>query len=438
MQGQDEAKAEAEAEAEVQTGATETPDTDAMQGQDEAEAEAEADGALGSSKSGYVETVPSAGGAKSVDSELIANNRRNHPIFDVDWIHKLLPAHYNNKKKINQKTGIAYSIDYTLLAQNASHSTVDQDGASSVFRIYGNWLAMGDKAGMSGNLVFKFEHRGTILGYQAPRDLGFTTGSALSTANYKDSGWGFTDLYWKQLFNGGRSGIMLGHMDPGDWADQHVLLNAWTNLLNDSFYNNPTEAIPKRTFSLVGRLGLPRNWYAGAGVHDANGKDNEVDFRQVWNTPELFTWVELGFRANDDVAFGETTHLHYWHQDERVEAGVEDSWGITFSSSKVLASRFTTVLRIGYSEGNAAQMSRFIGVAASMVVRGSDHLLAGLSYGSAPDRSLGSQSTAEVLYKMQLTQNMTISPNIQLTFNPVFNDQKSTIYVLGIRARLKF
>lgn len=102
-------------------------------------------------------------------------------------------------------------------------------------------------------------------------------------------------------------------MDPGDWADQHSLLNAWTNLLNDGFYNNPAEAIPKRTFSLVGRMFFAGGWYGSVGIHDSNGKDNHLDFKQVWDTPELFTWVEVGRTSHNFSANGETTHLHYWH-----------------------------------------------------------------------------------------------------------------------------
>ena len=219
---------------------------------------------------------------------MVSIDEKKKPVFDVDLLGQPILGSTNIKERINSGTGLAFSVDYSILMQHASFSTTERDGASSVFRVYGSWLAIGDAADSSGSLVFKYEHRGAILGELAPRDLGFNTGSALSTANYKESGWGWTDLYWKQLFRGARSGFQIGHMDPGDYADQHVLLNAWTNLLNDAFYNNPTEAIPKRTFSLVGLTKLPKNWYAMAGVHDANGKDNHIDFRQVWDTPELF------------------------------------------------------------------------------------------------------------------------------------------------------
>jgi len=335
-------------------------------------------------------------------------------------------------------TGFAFNVDYSMLATRASFSsTDDEEGASSVFRVYGVWNVFKDNSFVNTNLVFKYEHRGAIWGDQTPRDLGFNTGSALSTANYKENGWGWTDLYTKLLFKGGRVGVLFGHMDPGDWADQHVLLNAWTNLLNDSFYNNPAEAIPKRTFSLVTRFKLGENWYAGGGVHDANGKDNHIDFKQVWDTPELFTWAEFGFQR-PDASFGETTHLHYWHQDERVEAGIGESWGLAFSSSYVSKHHVQTILRIGYSEGDAAQMRRFVGIATSLPARGSDRILLGGSWGSPPDKGLRDQATVEFMYRAQVTQHVVLSPDLQVTFNPSFNEQEDVVYIYGLRFRFTF
>jgi len=417
------------AESEVSEKESEEPKEESQELGEEAE----------KSKSGYSDTVDAGGGgSKSVSAELVDGDRVFDSIFRTNLMSTLGSDYYRFKKSLNERTGIAYNVDYSLLATRASYSsTDDESAASSVFRVYGAWHVLGDNFNSGGSLIFKYEHRGAVAGTQTPRDLGFNTGSALSTANYKENGWGWTDLYVKGFLFGGRMGFLVGHMDPGDWADQHVLLNAWTNLLNDAFYNNPAEAIPKRTFSFVTRFALGENWYVGGGVHDANGKDNHVDFRQVWDTPELFTWAEFGFKRSN-AAFGESTHLHYWHQDERVEAGVMESSGLAFSSSYVSDKDVKTILRIGYSEGDAAQMRRFAGVATSLPARGSDRMLFGVGWGSPPDKSLRDQTTLEFLYRLQLTQHTVISPDLQVTFNPSFNESESTVYMYGLRFRFTF
>ena len=52
-------------------------------------------------------------------------------------------------------------------------------------------------------------------------------------------------------------------MDPGDWVDQYPLLNAWTAFMSDAFYNNPTEAIPKRGFGASSAAAGRRSCSAG-------------------------------------------------------------------------------------------------------------------------------------------------------------------------------
>jgi len=40
------------------------------------------------------------------------------------------------------------------------------------------------------------------------------------------------------------------------------------------------------------------------------------------------------------------------------------------------------------------------------------------SWGSAPDKSLRNQITSEAFYRVQVTQNLTFTPSIQLTYKP--------------------
>lgn len=425
--GAAEPQVQADTEAETESDADTDTDT---------EDKVETEPPKGSSRSNYSETVTVAGGSKSVGAELVKHDQEQDVLFDINWTTKLFPFHYDRKRMISERSGIAFNVDYSMLSQYASYSVTEKDAASSVFRVFGQWRAFGHKDSWSGNLVIKYEHRGAIFGDQTPRDLGFNTGSALSTANYKENGWGMTDFYWKQVSPDAGTGFLLGHMDPGDWADQHSLLNAWTALMNDAFYNNPTEAIPKRTFSLVGRLGLKNNWYTGGGIHDANGKDNEPDFTQVFDTPELFTWIELGSRSQSDLGVGDTTHVHYWHQDERVAAGVEESWGVTFSSSRTFSNEIVAVVRAGYAEGDASQMREFLGVAVSIPARGSDTFKFGLGWGAPPDRTLRSQTVVELQYRLNVTQTLTVSPDLMVTFNPSFINEKDIVYVFGLRMRL--
>jgi carbohydrate-selective porin OprB len=105
---------------------------------------------------------------------------------------------------------------------------------------------------------------------------------------------------------------------------------------------------------------------------------------------------------------------------------------------RYIGSNIDAGLRAGNSEGDAPQMRNFIGLAASWPMRGNDTLLLRTSWGSPPDKTLKSQSTSEVNYRLHVTQNLTVTPDLQITFNPSFNEVENVIYVVGLRVRMSF
>ena len=68
-------------------------------------------------------------------------------------------------------------------------------------------------------------------------------------------------------------------------------------------------------------------------------------------------------------------------------------------------------------------------------VRGSDLVGLGLNWGKPSDSSLRNQYTTELFYRIQIAQNLAITPSIQLLINPELNPEKGTLWVGGIRAR---
>jgi len=71
-----------------------------------------------------------------------------------------------------------------------------------------------------------------------------------------------------------------------------------------------------------------------------------------------------------------------------------------------------------------------------------DVLGVGLNWGRPPGEidgpRLDDQWTIEAFYRLQLFPHMTITPDVQLLFNPAQNPQEDLIWVLGLRARLVF
>ncbi len=376
---------------------------------------------------------------QSVEADLVHSDQIKPAIFAFDPLESRFTPYYKFKHNISNTFSLKFTTDYSILYQRASSTlSGEESAASDVFRILGTWLSIGDRAANHGTLVWKTEVRNRRGGRFTPREMGFDSGSALSTANYKEDDWGFTDLYWRQRLKGGQYSFIVGQMDPGDWADQYSLLNAWTSFLNDAFYNNPSQAIPGRGFGIVGQAFITDNLYTMVGVHDANGQGSDINFSTFFDEQEWFSWIEVGFRKDRHITSDQIGHLNYWHQDAREQAGTSESWGLAYTHSKTVKNGAVWFIRVGYSEGDAAQLRRFAGVGVSKKLFGRDVIGVATSWGSPPDKTARNQMTSELFYRLQVTQNLVLTPDVQIFYKPSFNLNKDWITVIGLRFRLVF
>ncbi len=382
-------------------------------------------------KPGY-EDVAVVGGASSVEADLVGDDAVKNPLLAVNFATKHLGWYYQFKRRLNEKFGIAFGIDFNVLNQFSSYSSSDQQAASGVFRIFGGWRAFGTAQTTSGNVIYKIENRHRLGAGITPNQLGSDGGSSLSTASFKDWGWGMTALYWKQTFKGRRYNIVVGEMNPSSFADVYLLHSTWKNFMNQAFYNNPANGLPAQGIGVAATAGLMGNWYASAGLHDANGSPTSLGVDTFFEDREYYTWIETGLRLGAGTNHAETVHVNAWHQDPRVEAGVEESWGLTFSASTVMARRWIPFLRAGYSEGDAAKVRFIVAGGVGLRLRGSDFLGVATSWSGPIDPTLRNQMTFEALYRLQLTQNMTLTPDLQFTIHPSLTLARDVLAVLGV------
>jgi len=399
----------------------------------------------GKSLSGY-ESLHVVGGQNSVDADL-----KNDDVFKDAWLSinyskKIFASYYDLKRKLYKKTGMAIGLDYMFLNQYASFSYSDKQAASGIFRLYGTWEIFRKKANTHGALITKIENRHTIGTGLVPRNLGYEAGSALSTASFKDFDWGLTNFYWKQAFskqaNGNhRIALVVGIMDPGDWVDLYPLLNSYKFYLNEAFFNSPAMALPNQGLGAAAVYNFVSNFYVSGGIHDANGEPTNFIFDNIdsfFTQKEYFTWIEAGYKkTSTDYTDGNSVHLTYWHQDARSEKDLEESYGWSFSASKVFPKGITAFLRADISNGNAPVLHHIIATGVTLKPWKHDILGFGFNWGGPSDRSKRDQYGLEVFYALQLTQNLNIMPDIQFTINPSFNTDKNLIGVYSV-IRLRY
>ncbi len=158
-------------------------------------------------------------------------------------------------------------------------------------------------------------------------------------------------------------------------------------------------------------------------------KTRREDFDTFFDGGDYFAHVEAGWFSSWQDRFTDNIHLTAWHADQREAAQVPDGWGAAFSFSRKFNDRWLPFLRVGYSEDGGALLERSVstGIGYFSGTR-SDVLGIGLNWGRPSSETFGpdldDQLTAEIFYRLQLFQHMTVTPDytFPIDFPLIFGD----------------
>lgn len=390
-------------------------------------------------KSGF-EDVPQFGGPSSVGGALKEDDEVRKPLFRLEGVDRALQPWFDWKGGLDKDYGLSFGLDYSALGQIASDSLGEDNAAGGIFRFFGNWTVLGRESGNTGSIVFKVENRHRLGTDIAPQNLGFEVGYlGITGTAFSDYGWGLTNLYWKQRFNQGRISFVAGAVDVTDYLDVYGLINPWTSFQNLSFLTNPTIPAPNQGLGAAIGAMATDNIYVIGGLADTNGDPTEpLDwFDTFFSDNEYFYHFEVGWTSSQDRIYLDNIHLTGWYADNRVKAGVERGKGLAFSAAWFVNDTWMPFFRAGYSDGGGALLEATASAGIGYYFKESKDLFGfGLNWGRPPQSGLGDQYTAEIFYRFQLTQNLAITPDVQLIIDPVLNPDESSIWVFGLRARL--
>ena len=111
----------------------------------------------------------------------------------------------------------------------------------------------------------------------------------------------------------------------------------------------------------------------------------------------------------------------------------------TISASWFINDKWMPFLRGGYSQDGAALLDGSVSVGMGRYFNNSSNLLGfGVGWGSPAQKGLEDQVTTELFYRLQLAQNLALTPDIQVIFNPALNPDQDAIAVFSIRSRINF
>ena len=390
-------------------------------------------------KAGY-KSDSAFSGPGSTGYQLEEDDAEKTPHMRLAAIDDALSPWFSWKGRVKEKIGLQLGVAYTTLYQNVyneSKSSLEDDGFSTILRISGKWTLLNRNTKNSGSLVFSADHRHAYTD-TAPGDLGFATGYyGIPGTLFSDTGVVLGDLNWQQYLNDGKTGIVIGRYDPNDFFDVLGYANPWTTFQNAAILFNTSIALPDWSTGMGVGHWINDQWYVAASVSDANGVVTETHFFKDYD--ELYTTAEISWSPSRSERYLKNLHITGWHVDEREEAGAEESEGVTFGANWTFNEIWMPFIKAGISDGSAPLYNE--SVTAGMIYyfpQRSDLLGLALNWGDPSDDTLDDQLTSELFYRIQLTQNMAITPSIQFIESPALNPDENFMMIFGLRMRLTF
>ena len=384
------------------------------------------------------------GSPNAVDNT-IASDAASVPSFFEE---RLLDPWFDWKQGLQEDTGVSFGLDYSSLYLKSSEDGLsgDDSAAGGVLRFFGSWDLVGRGTKNTGAAVWKIEHRHRYTD-ESPQGFGSDQGYVgLVDPPFSNEGARLTNLYWRQKLNEGKATLLAGMLDVTDYVDVYALASPWTGFMNLAFSTGsaamflPNDA----TFGIAGGTMLTDRLFLIGGIANAYTDPTEpfdtVD--DFFDENEYFSSIELGWTRGQDRIYLDNAHLTLWHVDKSNPAGTPGGWGAAFNYSVSLNDdRLMPFIRGGYANdgGSLLEKSLSVGLGYS-AFGGRDQLGVAANWGEPNEDSFGSglddQYTFELYYRIQLTEQLAITPDIQYLVDPALNPDEDKLWVVGLRARL--
>ncbi|MEZ5591979.1 MAG: carbohydrate porin [Gammaproteobacteria bacterium] len=393
-------------------------------------------------RAGY-EADPGFAGPSATTSQLAEDDAPKEPALRFPAFDSTLQPWFDWKRGLNEDYGLQLGVAYTSLYQAASDVLVgaEDDAGSGIFRLSGRWKLLNRGSNNTGALVFSLDHRHRYTDL-TPSDLGFAAGYlGIPGTLFSDINLVLGDLNWQQSFNDGQSGLVVGRYDPNDFFDVLGYANPWTSFQNLAILFNPSIALADWSTGIGISHWLDEQWYLKAAVNDVNGTATDVQLFE--DLDELYTTAEIGWSPSREERYFKNLHITYWHADEREQAGVEESDGIAIGANWTFDDTWMIFTRLGWSDGSAPLYNSSVTAGMLYYVAARSDLL-GLAFnwgepgGGVAGDSPSEQLSGELFYRLQLAENLAITPSVQWFKDPALNPDEDNIWLASLRLRVSF
>jgi porin len=366
--------------------------------------------------------------------------------YDSAWLQTNWKPYFDWKRRLKDNRGIALGINAWLLAQGASAGQpgTEDDALGGILRFQGVWKLLGrNGGGSSGRLEWRIETRGNLFNKVAPATLGDNIGTVgLNTGfPYNEKfDLDISVLNWTQGFIDNRVGFAIGRLAFDAYLDANPFQTPAGGFLNRGFFLNPT--LPTTgvgALGLVAEAFVTENIRIGGQIYDANAQNGNWDY-DTFQESEFIKAAEIGWSPSRARHKKDLVQLTYWTRDRIDTTDIPQSrpgHGVAMTATWQFQ-RWTPFFRYGNSNGDGGVAAREYAATGFKLQAFFDQMFsAGAAWSEPSDQTLRDEYALEVSYVYQLSQNLSLTPDLQLVIHPSANPDDSNSWVLGLRALLK-
>jgi hypothetical protein len=392
----------------------------------------------------------------NIDVDLSTSFPQPNAVFDTripkDW--------FKWKEQLYKKQGLKLGISYQSLFQKASDTLSGNDTAwGGWLLIESKWVAINRGKDFEGSLVAALDWRHTIGGNSRPAFFQLDTGSGWPT-DFSFVEWDawLPALYWEQKAKKDAFVVRFGNQTAQQFIDFFRYKDSRT-----SFTAAPFNAAAQSLPAPQPGLGASFRWtpvkdsefYVAGTINDANAKVNSYDWDNIFDYGQFFYALEFG--NNWRRGKGNFDHLHlllFYSDKQDTQLPIFENkagGGFKLAGSKqwerlVGYGSYTyntaqgggfgvTLIKNMLTAGIAVQRPLNIGGEVGVGAMWGEPIdgvtLAGIPQRQPPEDQYG----MEFYWKILLTEDLWITPNLQFVINPTFNSNTDSIVLPGFKFR---
>lgn len=340
------------------------------------------------------------------------------------------------KKEMREKIGLEWALSYTAIGQLTSGGFDANAAAEATTNFFALWKPIRDPNGIDG----------AGIGFQVENRTNYTSDTFVDMTAELGTLWSPNDstsddyCQIKQLWVGhrlaeGKITYIIGKLDPGGYINKNRFAGSGnTQYFAQPFAKNPARAFPDNGLGATIRI-APADWiHMDAVVSDGDANSNHNPFSTLGD--HWFVAGELVFHPKFEGLGEGNYRLLLWNR----ESELGNSFGYSLSLDQNLGEKLGVFFRYGGNDGDLSAIEHIAAAGVSFLSpfdRPDDQAGIAVAWTGPSDSSLRDEYSAEVYYRMQLTEGIEFSLSAQIIVDPSASDRDME-GVYGMRMRVLY